>query len=603
MAHHWTLTAITGLTLISCIGQTPGPTPEVQHAPEPVAAADAYAATTTERIVTYKVLPPGEESPDERVRHDFLFLADEDPNTSVAVGTTRDGYLVGGRQLPLPGHHYQVLPVQFQRNLSFGTVEIVQAIVDAATTVAEAHPGTTTYVGNIGRQEGGDIPWSVSHNNGRDADIAYFSKNPFGWQTMPPDFVHFRKSDRKSREHYGFYDFDIERNATLAHALFTHPDSQVQFMFAARHLSRPMLRELRARGVDDTVIARMDDVLYQPYSAAPHDDHLHLRIMCTERDICGGCQNAGKTRSWMKEYASSQSACVQRFAELASDDPDAHQREAAIQRLGLLGATHKRIVAVNALEDVAPNVRARAARVIPTLEPTKDSVKAIASAYNSEKDDAVRCAYVESLGQIPRIVPRDEETAEVIDRSIRKLMGALDDPGTCLIEGEERPFAVAVAAALERSESALPVRELIELLPHENKAVRVASARALRKLTNQDMGVDWENAAMSDEELRQAYNRWRRWNRKNRKKTREEWLVAGFKDHGIEVASVTQNQDIPGLVNAVGGAPHISYNAQRALMAIADQYPPSLEWSTEDATWYWSRYFKKRQKKYGIRIR
>jgi hypothetical protein len=42
--------------------------------------------------------------------------------------------------------------------------------------------------------------------------------------------------------------------------------------------------------------------LHQPGDSAPHDDHLHLRIYCSQNDRPLGCVDRGPVRWWKKRY-------------------------------------------------------------------------------------------------------------------------------------------------------------------------------------------------------------------------------------------------------------------------------------------------------------
>src|SRR5690606_3756894 len=142
-------------------------------------AADR-AAVDDGRIVSAPDARTDDQQASEPPRY-FPFFATEDPWASVSVGTTSDGWLANGVPAP-PSAFLSMLPRNYENQLNYGTGEMVDLLLGAAERVSYGFPGTMLFIGHIAARNGGDIDYSVSHNNGRDADIAYFSTNPFGWQ-------------------------------------------------------------------------------------------------------------------------------------------------------------------------------------------------------------------------------------------------------------------------------------------------------------------------------------------------------------------------------------------------------------------------------------
>lgn len=508
----------------------------------------------------------------------FPFLADEDPNSTVSIGTTSDGVMVNGRWIA-PSTTVDILPVQFARDLAYGTDELVAAIRSAAQHVAEKHPGAILYLGNVAQRWGGDIQWSVSHNNGRDADLAFYSRDPFGWQRRPPNLLHFGP-DLRSVEFSGFHRFDAELNADLVVGLFDHAGSQIQYMFMARFLELPVVDVLRRRGMDREALIKIQEVLYEPRGSAIHDDHLHIRIYCTADDLCGGCENTGTIRPWVDEFASAKAACVERFAELSHDAEDAEQRANAVLRLGLVGATSRRGAVVAAASDPDPGVRLAAVGVLGQLRDA-ESTRALIAREPLENDVGVKCAIADSLGRT-----QGRATSEHLSAMLSRADETVCEDGV--------PLKAKVAQATKALESVGVVPALIAALEGDVQ-VGAAAAEALQMLTNHQEAIDWTQPAAGTD----AKTQWEAWYKRNKKKSRDVWLAAGFREVGYSVASL-QKQSVPGLLDAILGPIHCSVNAQRALMKISGQEPASLDWSPADAAWYWTRYFKKNQAKYGL---
>ena len=95
------------------------------------------------------------------------------------------------------------------------------------------------------------------------------------------------------------------------------------------------------------------------------------------------------------------------------------------------------------------------------------------------------------------------------------------------------------------------------------------------------------------------FDRARTWVEQNQSKTRQAWLVDGFQAAGFAVKDFS-NASIPTLLDAIDGPFAISINAQLALKSLSKLHQDSLSWSTSDARWHYTRYFKRRAKKYHI---
>src|SRR5690606_23277661 len=120
-------------------------------------------------------------------------------------------------------------------------------------------------------------------------------------------------------------------------------------------------------GTSAEVVGRLREVLHEPRTALPHDDHLHLRVYCSQRDVSGGCVNNGKMRPWVDGYEDDRLACIERFAQLAAHDEAAPQRAAAMGRRGVLAATQRSQTVVAARGEGDGEVRLGATEVLGRL--------------------------------------------------------------------------------------------------------------------------------------------------------------------------------------------------------------------------------------------
>ena len=480
-----------------------------------------------------------------------------DRPASVSVGTTRDGYLVGDEAVPDDDPILRVLPTQAARGLRYGTAPLVRALGRAAHAVAAAFPGSVTWLGNLSQRGGGDIPWSVSHNSGRDADIAFPLLDPAGLPAFRNDLVELD-------EHGWAFDadgavrLDAARVWVLVSALLADPDVVVQYLFVSRPLRALILSRGERRGAGPDELKRAARVLVQPGGALPHDDHLHLRIHCTAADAANGCREAGPQRDGAVDVRAVAAARAERALPLLGH-ADAEVRARAAHLLGLLGLGLASDALAGALRDPDARVRRRAACSLVDLR-ARDRWEALARAVREERD--AEAAY-ELAWALAELAPR---------RAPAALQGLLDS--TALLTSG-RPLRAEVAALLGDTSQATAVPRLLDLLLDPHPEVGHAAGVALARVANLDLGVD--------------YDLWRSWWRTHARETRAEWVAAGFRAVGLAVEGPVGRRHVPVLVGAVGSPePHLSENARRELMRVTRvRDAKQLMWPPRDAEWYW----------------
>jgi penicillin-insensitive murein endopeptidase len=96
--------------------------------------------------------------------------------------------------------------------------------------------------------------------------------------------------------------FDVARNWALVRALLEEPRIEVQYLFINERLKQTLLDYARAHGEEPSLLDRADALLHQPGDSLPHDDHLHVRIFCSNDDRYFGCSDRGPIRWWKKRY-------------------------------------------------------------------------------------------------------------------------------------------------------------------------------------------------------------------------------------------------------------------------------------------------------------
>lgn len=108
-----------------------------------------------------------------RMREDFASLG------PMSLGRIHGGALLNA--VKMPENEAWIIR---QENAAWGTQETVDAIAHCITKVNERFDETPPlYIGHVSRKKGGRFRPHVSHQNGRDVDLAYYYKNDDSWYT------------------------------------------------------------------------------------------------------------------------------------------------------------------------------------------------------------------------------------------------------------------------------------------------------------------------------------------------------------------------------------------------------------------------------------
>jgi len=185
-----------------------------------------------------------------------------------------------------------------ERGLGWGTDGLVDLVLDVARKLQAEHPEVKLVVGNLSRRYGGEIPFSVSHQSGRDADLGFVMYDRKDHQVLPLPLVHIRDAHGRleGRDEGQYARFDPERNWSIVRAVIADP--RVQWVFVADHLKEAMLAWARAHNEDPTTLIRAEFVLKQPSTSTPHDDHFHVRLYCNDDSRLAGCLDRPPLWSW-----------------------------------------------------------------------------------------------------------------------------------------------------------------------------------------------------------------------------------------------------------------------------------------------------------------
>lgn len=218
-----------------------------------------------------------------------------DPSTSLSLGTVRSGALLQPARLEPKTESYEILKTHRPRQTYFATAQLIQAIQRAAEDVRNELGGAPLQVGNLSRSQGGQIPWSSSHQAGRDADLAIYALDSNGESVPTPGLIPFG-DDGKALNHE--LTFDAPRNWALVRSFLLNSDINVQWIFISEALKDLLLNHAHDIDEEPELIERADHILHQPTDAPPHHDHLHLRIGCPLNDRLQGCIDWGPRWPW-----------------------------------------------------------------------------------------------------------------------------------------------------------------------------------------------------------------------------------------------------------------------------------------------------------------
>ena len=233
---------------------------------------------------------------------------------SVSCGATNRGALHGSRALNRAGIGYEIPDPWWSRGRRYGTEELVGLIERAAATVAARLPGGVLAVADLSLPEGGPVSGHRSHQAGRDADLIFYALDPDGAPFRPDSVMAYYAASgragyaraptftRDIAERY----FDLARNWELVKALITDREAEVEHIFVSHRIRHWLLEYARTVGEPDDLIQRAAAVLKRPGNAEAHNDHMHVRVACSEEDIAlGRCRDdsARRPRRGRRWYA------------------------------------------------------------------------------------------------------------------------------------------------------------------------------------------------------------------------------------------------------------------------------------------------------------
>lgn len=498
------------------------------------------------------------------------------PGGSLSVGTTSRGSLLGSKELAFDGPHHTIIPRARPRNTRFGHPTMIAILKDSGEAVAKQFPGSKIAIGNIAYKNGGDIRWSVSHNSGRDADIAFYVKSTKTGEPLEaaPDLVTFEENGVSMGG--GEYLFDVERNWALARAMLTHEKAQIQYIFISAGLKQMLLEHATNIGEPADIIARAEDALRQPTDSSPHNDHFHLRLTCDLEDRLRGCVDRGPRWEWVNW----------------------HDKELLQRTIAMLPG----------LEDPDPKVRLEVLEYIDAIQsPSAPEVALLIAAYNSDvevRERAIKMArgyysfHGAAIVGMKQLIRSD--SIDDGDRArLYALMRRSLDPWTVPFVKEQladaglppKEKAWAARALSHHMEPAL-VPYILDELMTQPPEVKQELALVLRRITNHSEEVMWEKA--NETELTEAHQRWLSWWEKHRLLEREQWVAQGMTEIGVEPDYFKAYTAVDPMLSALPGAPdHLVYNINRSLREITGRWAPLEQKDGKKLHDYWKKWWGK----------
>lgn len=493
---------------------------------------------------------------------------------SVSVGTSSDGYLVRASHMPLEGPFHRFMTTQAARGTNAGTDELVGALLKAAERVAKRFPGTRLQMGNIARDGGGDIPWSRSHNSGRDADIGFFVLDAHGQLVDLHDLVRLNRLGEGTIAGEPVR-FDAERTWVLVKALLTDPGIRLQYLFISKPLRAKVLAVAERHHEKADLVERAAAVLRQPLGAAAHDDHLHVRIVCPDPDLAEGCVDTMQLPDGYTPDTRGRQVAITRARRLL-DAPEAPTRRDAVAFLRIVDAREVSTQVVPLIADSDASVRAEALRTVVALR-ERSATPAISAQLAVEPDPAVAAQAIDTLAELGD-TPSSRALASVVAaaRTLTDSAGAVT------------PLRRLAAKALRLAPPDTRVLQVLaDALVDPDVDTRQALLDALAFATNQRLrGADADNPEA-------ARDAWRAWLGREGRKDSAAWWRDGFQAAGFALRRLDKRA-APELLSAVSAPEPVSTNAVRQLMRITrHDGGATLGWSRLERRGYWQRFLKR----------
>lgn len=224
-----------------------------------------------------------------------------------SVGTASNGVLMHGEALPTQGQGFvRARPGDMTR---WGTPQLVGALQRAAASVAQHFaPAAPLRIGDLSSEMGGAHPRHGSHRSGRDADVMFYltdaqgvSVRGMGWLAI--NRYGYAKENTKpggSKGSGNLFFFDEARNWHFVRTLLLDPSIDVQWIFCSNGIKNRLLNYAAIHEPRADVLVQATWVLHRPSQARAHDDHFHVRVMCSAEERLSGCIDQAPLWPWWR---------------------------------------------------------------------------------------------------------------------------------------------------------------------------------------------------------------------------------------------------------------------------------------------------------------
>lgn len=492
---------------------------------------------------------------------------------SRSLGSIRAGALLQAAELPLYGNFHQIIERHQARNTRFGTRELIDALLRASESVHAEYQGAPLRVGNLSFRDGGPIPWSSSHEAGRDADLAFYSVDAEGRSVPTPDLITF--DDRGHAVEHDLY-FDIPRNWAFVRAILLDDSINVQWLFLSEGLKDLLLLHAIELQEPPELITRAASILHQPTDAPPHDDHLHLRIGCSRTDRVEGCLDWGPAWEW---YDWHNEALLARTLELhqALLSSRSDLRTEALEFLERIQSPYAAEVLLAAtLQIEDPAFKESAFSLVATLPPRSPAGTTLIEAHLHRPQTHTREELLHSLYQALRQILTPEARTLALARYQDTSLSPL-----------ERSLAIQ---SLQHHTDPTLIPVLLHALAHEPlPALRHSLATQLYRLAARSDGIDWSLPDLTPAH-HQALIEWEEWATMHQ--NREAILRSLLKRQGLN--EFDSLRIIDSLIPLLEDAPDFErYNLNLLLSEWTGRWVPR-EWEEPPHAYqFWTRWWRR----------
>jgi HEAT repeat protein len=500
------------------------------------------------------------------------------PRGSTSVGSTSWGELNRASRFPLRGPSYRFFPHIKERETHFGTDELGRLVRRVARRVARKVKGTEIRLGNAGYRSGKKIPWSVSHQSGRDIDIAIFATDRRGRSKKLTDFVSFNAKGMAAK---GTLKFDLKRNLSLVRALVEDDKTPVQWIFIYRPLKAMLLQHARETKVPEETIKRLESVLRQPSDSSPHKDHFHVRVFCSVQDRLHGCLDRPPFHPWVDRGEDKYNERVNLLLRI-SHHKKAGTRRAALDKLRAMRATSATGRFVESLRDPARMVRQAAWGALRALG-TQENVPGILSVLK-DTSDPKRAAAIFSL------------LSHVGSKNVREIaLTMLSSPSDYLhpdaIKRGSKQFTLSAVAILKKGQKKEAVA-LVPLLSSKDAETRQAAHQALGLMTNQK--IRGKLSTRNKKRRGRIVKAWKTFFKSQKDETWLQWQRMGFEARGFVFhGKMMQPKSVPTLIKAIGHREdEVSINAIRILGELTGHHISPKARTKRNSIRHWKSWWR-----------